>query len=109
MTGASHVLDQAQARGIDVRAAGKYLEISPKSRLTADLIRELKIHKADVLALVKIRQALSGYGAMTALQLEAATGLSYRDLYRAVGELYDLYELSLNAEGEFWLVEQVVN
>jgi len=109
MTVASEVLSEVEALGVAVRPHGSLLEVRPKSRLTDDLMQKLRAHKPGVMALVKVREALADGLRLSALQIQVATGLEYRELYAALGEFYDWYEVSTDLEGRYWLVDPPVN
>ena len=95
--------------GVAVRLRGRFLELTPKSLLTAELLERVRNHKPQVMALVKVRASLAEGRRMTALEIQASTGLPYRDVYEALSELWDWYEITSDLDGRFWLVERQVN
>jgi len=109
MTPASELLSEVEARGVAVKRHGEFLELKPKSLLTAELLERIKTCKPQLLVLVKVREALANGRRLSALEIRAKTGLEHRELYEALGELYDWYEVDTDLDGRYWLVKQTVN
>jgi hypothetical protein len=53
---AEELLAEVEALGIVVSLDHEYLRLRPRSRLTPDLIEDLRAHKAELLGLVELRQ-----------------------------------------------------
>jgi len=109
MTLASSVLEQIEASGVVVQPRGSHLLLRPKSRLSAELLEEVRANKAEILAMVKVRIALAAGERLSAHQLQTVTDLAAEDLYQVLGELYDGYEIGTDREGYYWLIEPAVN
>ena len=52
---ATAILDRLQSLGIGVTVSGDKLLLEPGSRVTKELVEELKAHKPEVMDLLKLR------------------------------------------------------
>ena len=76
---------------------------SPSEALEPEVLASLRKSRSEVLALVKVKQALGGGRRMKIHELRSETTLDTEPLYVALGELYDLHELKTNHDGFYWL------
>ncbi len=94
-----------EARGVIFRTGEDWLQFKPRDAVEPELVSEIRRHKPEILAVLKVRQALACGRRLKAYDLLSETGLDHHSLYQALGELYDWYDLG----GNYWLVEPQVN
>jgi len=134
MSVAAQLLSQVEARGVVVRKVGDRLKFKPLSRLTTDLKKELRQHRAEILEFCnrcdrckqleshggitllcpecdwthpKVRvQLVLEKGPLTAKQVATKTGLSLEHAYHELGGLFDLGLVGTEDGGDFYLIER---
>ncbi len=109
MTPASQLIAEIEAKGVVFRTGEDWLQFRPRDAVEPELLSEIKRHKPEILAVLKVKHALAGGRCLTGRELLAETGLARSALYQSLGELYDWYEVSTDPDGFYWLVEPTVN
>ncbi len=105
MRTASLLLGEIEAMGVVFRAGGDWIQYRPKDALGPELVSQVREFKSEILAILRVREALAECRRLQALDLQIATGLDSDSLNTALGELYDACELKTNPEGFYWLIE----
>lgn len=93
MTDVVELLERVTGAGITIAANGDRLHCTPRSKLSPNLIKEIRRSKPELLAVLHVRTALIDAQQLTASELLSCTSLSESYLRSTLYQMYKTGEI----------------